>query len=108
MQIVSIGATLYLGEIVESEAGEGVVLKDSLCLGQTGGVTKAHISEYVMALNANSLEKPISIQGLGGIVSKRDLSDDLEIELEILAMRMKQAKSKTIPELENKKFQELA
>jgi hypothetical protein len=105
MKVITIGSAVYLGEI---EKGKGVVnLKNSMPVG-SGDINKAHLIEYMKRKNTNKLDKPIEIEGAAVTTSVRDLTDDLQAELEILELRFKQAEKLAVPELINKKFDELS
>jgi hypothetical protein len=105
MKIISIGSTVYLGEITK-KAGV-VTLSNSMPIGGAD-VTKAHLIEYMKRRNTNKLDKPIEIEGAAVTTSVRDLTDDLTAELAILDLRFKQAEKLAIPELINRKFDELS
>jgi len=101
LQIVTIGSNFYLGQVTEE--GDKTILQNSLCCG-TQYPTKENLISYLEAEVKNTLEKPTSIKGRGGMISVRDMSDDLAMELQVLIMRMEQARKQAGPELVAAKF----
>lgn len=105
MKIITLGNVVYLGEMEETKTG--ITLKDALCLGQVAQVEKKHLAMYIKAKNVGKLEKDIAMRGNGSMISDRPLSDDLELEFKILDLKLTQATGLAVPELINKKFDEL-
>lgn len=103
MKIVTIGSSLYLGELEEVKGG--VILKDSMAV--VNEVTVKTLGEYLRRSNTGKLDKPIEIKGTAITYSTRDLTDDLELEFGVLKLKFAQAEKLAIPELVNKKFTEL-
>lgn len=105
IKVVTIGSNLYLGTLEETKTG--IILKDSMPVSGTD-IQKAHLVEYIKRQNLGKLDKPVEIKGAAIVFSTRDLTDDLEAEFSILQMRLKQAEKLAVPELINRKFDELA
>lgn len=105
IKVVTIGSALYLGTLEEGKTG--ITLKESMPVAGSD-IQKGHLVEYIKRKNTGKLDKPVEIKGAAIVYSVRDLTDDLEAEYAILQMRLKQAEKLALPELVNKKFDELS
>lgn len=106
MKVLTIGSTVYLGELEEGTKG-AITVKNALCISPATSVSKAHLAAYIKASNVGGLEKDIVIRGNGTTFSERELPDELALELQILNLKFKQAESLAVPELVNQKFTQL-
>lgn len=100
--IISVGATIFLGDLVKAK--EETTIKDALALpaGATT-VTKQHMADYLKAENLGNLQT-IDISGNGATFAKQALSKEQALDFEILQLQMKQAVETAPKRLVNSEF----
>lgn len=104
--IITVDGTAYLGFLKEKT--NGATITNSMTLGETANVQKSHLINYMVAASTFKLNKDITITGANVSIGQQELSDDLELQYEILEKQFAQAEKQTLPELVATRFKELA
>ena len=105
MKIITMNGSVILGNI---EVKDGVTtITDGLSLGAVATVTKQHLANYLKAQNLGTLDKPVEVTGNGAMFSKRELSDDQALELQILELKFALAEKNAPAKLVNDEFDNL-
>lgn len=104
IQIITLNGSVFLGQL--SVTDNVTTIQSSLCVGAVCQITKKHLADYICAENLGTLDKDTEVTGQA-MFSRRDLSDDLALELDILRLKFAQAEKSAPAKAVNAEFKAL-